>query len=109
MARPSSRTPRPPSLARAGLALLGLGGLLLAAHVGARQAPADSPAITRVADIRERLRAQDAARLAERPAEALHAEAEPPIAQWYNWPNWANWANWNNWNNWNNWLKWGKF
>jgi len=75
----------------------------------AKPAPAPAapaaPAIERVADIRARLQAHDAAL---RPVDGT-TPPEAQVAQWFNWPNWANWSNWNNWNNWNNWLKWGKY
>lgn len=83
-------------------------GLVGGASGPAQARPAPSaqgmPAIERVADIRARLQAHDAALAADSPA-----AAEALVAQWFNWPNWANWSNWNNWNNWNNWLKWGKY
>ena len=50
----------------------------------------DRPAIARVEQIRQQLRAHD---------DTLAPPQSRQFAQWYNFPNWSNWKNWGDWNN----------
>jgi hypothetical protein len=50
----------------------------------------DGPAIARVEQIRQQMRAHD---------DKLAPSRSRQTAQWYNFPNWPNWKNWGDWDN----------
>jgi predicted NBD/HSP70 family sugar kinase len=91
---PKHRT-RAMRLLAAALTALTFGGAKAEAPVSI-EAGQPTAAIERLADIRSRLLAQDAA------LQGLGVNGEgpdPAVAQWNNWANWNNWQNWLKWLN----------
>jgi hypothetical protein len=91
---PNHRT-RAMRLLAAALTVLSFGGAKAEAP-GATEVAPPTAAIERLAEIRSRLLAQDAALQGP----GVDGDGpDPTVAQWNNWANWNNWQNWRKWLN----------